>query len=87
MFDGFQEMFKNNYDVLAPTFIEKKKPSALINKDNKEEVTNLHNAYVSDMKNSFSSALGKDRIYLRPVGFMQDQQIWMIGVLTRYFVK
>lgn len=36
---------------------------------------------------SFSSALGKDRLYQRPVGFMQDQQIWMIGVLVRYFVK
>lgn len=39
------------------------------------------------MKSSFSSALGKDRLYQRPVGFMQDQQIWMVGVLSKYFVK
>lgn len=39
------------------------------------------------MKTSFSAALGKDRLYQRPVGFMQDQQIWMVGVLTRYFIK
>ena len=64
-----------------------KKPSALINKDNKDEVIKLHEAYVNEIKTSFSAALGKDRLYQRPVGFMQDQQIWMIGVLVRYFVK
>ena len=59
----------------------------MINKDNKEEVIKLHEAYINEIKSAFSSALGKDRLYQRPVGFMQDQQIWMIGVLTRYFVK
>jgi len=59
----------------------------MIDKDNKEEVIKLHEAYANEIRTAFSSALGKDRLYKRPVGFMQDQQIWMIGVLVRYFVK
>lgn len=59
----------------------------MIDKNNREEVTKLHEAYVNEIRTAFSSALGKDRLYKRPVGFMQDQQIWMIGVLVRYFVK
>ncbi len=39
------------------------------------------------MKTSFSAALGRDRLYQRPTGFMQDQNIWMIGVMARYFIK
>jgi hypothetical protein len=59
----------------------------MIDKDNKEEVIKLHEAYANEIRSAFSAALGKDRLYKRPVGFMQDQQIWMIGVLVRYFVK
>lgn len=59
----------------------------MIDKNNKEEVIKLHEAYVNEIKSAFSSALGKDRLYQRPVGFMQDQQIWIVGVLVRYFVK
>lgn len=59
----------------------------MIDKDNKEEVIKLHEAYVNEIRTAFSNALGKDRLYKRPVGFMQDQQIWMIGVLVRYLVK
>lgn len=72
MFDKLQELFKNNYDELAPVFIQSKKPSALINKDNKQDVLNLHEAYINDLRNSFSTALGKDRLYLRPAGFIQE---------------
>ena len=32
-------------------------------------------------------ALGKDRMYKRPCGAVTDQQIWMLGVLTKYFVN
>jgi hypothetical protein len=49
-----------------------KKPLALIDKDNKEEVIKLHEAFVNEIKSSFSAALGKDRLYQRPCGFMQD---------------
>ncbi|TNV72802.1 hypothetical protein FGO68_gene17252 [Halteria grandinella] len=86
-FDEFHGLFKQHQDTLSPIFLEKKQPNTLIQKDNKTEVLNLHEAYVSEMKSSFSAALGKDRLYQRAVGFMQDQQIWMVGVLARYFVK
>lgn len=86
-FEEFQGLFTANFDLLAPIFLTVKKPAALINKDSREEVTKLHEAYVNEIRSSFSAALGKDRLYQRPVGFMQDQQIWMIGVLVRYFVK
>jgi hypothetical protein len=87
LFDEFHGFFKEHFDALSPIFLEEKQPSTLIARDNKQEVINLHEAYVNEMKSSFSAALGKDRLYLRPVGFMQDQQIWMVGVLARYFVR
>lgn len=67
--------------------MEARKPSALVDKENKQEVINLHEAYVNEMKNSFSSALNKDRLYFRPAGFLQDTQIWMVGVLRKYLTK
>jgi hypothetical protein len=45
----------------------------MIAKDNKQEVIALHEAYVNDMKSSFSHALGRDRLYQRAAGFLQDQ--------------
>ena len=86
-FEEFHALFIANFAELSPIFLTTKKPSAMIDKDNKEEVIKLHEAFVNEIKTSFSGALGKDRLYQRPVGFMQDQQIWMIGVLVRYFVK
>ena len=80
-------MFKDHYDEIAPSFLSEKKPSALVNKDNKQEVINIHEAYVHEMKNSFSNALNKDRLYFRPAGFLKDTQIWMIGVLRKYLTK
>jgi len=63
-------MFKAHFDELAPIFLTTKRPSTMIDKDNKEEVIKLHEAYVNEMKSAFSGALGKDRLYKRPVGFM-----------------
>lgn len=34
-FDALQQLFKDNQDDLTPIFIQNKKPSALIDKDNK----------------------------------------------------
>jgi len=34
-FDALQQLFKDNQDELTPIFIQNKKPSALIDKDNK----------------------------------------------------
>lgn len=67
--------------------MKNKKPDSEVDKDNKQVVLNLHEAYVNEMKNSFSVALNKDRLYMRPVGYLMDQQIWMVGVLSKYFVK
>lgn len=39
------------------------------------------------MKDSFSDRLGKDRLYERPSGCITDQQIWMVGVLMKYFMN
>lgn len=88
-FDEFHQLFKDNFDELSPVFLNKKSQqnNTLIDKSNSQDVLKLHEAYVNEMKTSFSQALGKDRLYQRPTGFMQDQNIWMIGVLTRYFIK
>jgi hypothetical protein len=42
----------------------------MIDKDNKQEIINLHEAYVNEMKGSFSNALNRDRLYFRPAGFL-----------------
>lgn len=54
MFDDFQKLFKDHYDELAQIFLTNKKPSALVDKDNRQEVENMHDAYVNEMKTSFS---------------------------------
>lgn len=64
-----------------------KKPPSTVNRENKSEMENLHEAYVSEIKNSFMTALGKDRMYKRPCGSVNDNQIWMIGVLLKYYLK
>lgn len=46
----------------------------------------MHDAFVGELKNGFSAALGKDRLYNRPCGFLNDQQIWMVGVTIQYMV-
>jgi len=50
-------------------------------------VLNLHEAFVHDIRTTFMDALGRDRMYQRPCGFVTDQQIWMLGVLLKYFLK
>lgn len=39
------------------------------------------------MKNDFSASLAKDRLYHLPCGFINDQQIWMLGVSINYMVN
>ena len=72
-FDEFHALFRDNYDELSPLFLASKKPTTLIATTNKTDVLNLHAAYLGEMKLTFSQAMGKDRLYQRPVGFMQDQ--------------
>ena len=33
----------------------------------------MHEAYITEMKTTFMNALGKDRMYQRPCGFVTDQ--------------
>lgn len=58
-----------------------------MDRNDETQLVNLHEAMVNDMKTTFMAALGKDRMYKRPCGSVTDQQIWMLGVLTKYFVK
>jgi len=39
------------------------------------------------MSSSFMEALGKDRMYHKPCGFVTDAGIWMMGVLIKYAVN
>lgn len=87
-FEGLHEYFKENYDVLAEHFIKTKKgQDADPSKEVKQEVINLHEAHVNELKTNFMAALGRDRMYKRPCGSVTDQQIWMIGVLAKYMIK
>ena len=53
-FDDFSKFFKDNYEELVADFIAQKTPSSLVNKDNRKEIENIHDAYVNELKLSFS---------------------------------
>jgi hypothetical protein len=86
-FDDLHHIFKENYDDLAAVFLSHRPPSALVNKDDKAQVLNLHEAYINELKGTFSAALSKDRLYQRAAGFIEDNKVWLIGVHVRYLVK
>ena len=44
----------------------------MVDKDNRKEIENIHDAYVNELKVNFSQALNRDRLYHRPAGFLQD---------------
>jgi hypothetical protein len=44
-----------------------------MNTEDKTEMENIHKGLMSEAKNSFSKALGEDRMYKRPCGFIEDQ--------------
>lgn len=46
-FEEFHGLFIANFDELSTIFLTTKKPSAMIDKDNKEEVIKLHEAFVN----------------------------------------
>jgi hypothetical protein len=54
MFDDFHKYFVEHYDLLKDIFIESKQPSTMVDRNNKQEVVNLHEAYINELKNSFS---------------------------------
>ena len=58
-----------------------------IKEDNQKEILNMHDAFIQELKIQFSTALGKDRLYNRPAGFLNDQQLYLIGVNIEYFLN
>ena len=85
VFEETDKFFKQHYDQLAPVFVEYRRCPPEMN--SRQEIENLHDAYVSELKEGFSAKLSKDRMYQRPAGFVTDQQIWLIGVLVKYFLR
>ena len=58
-----------------------------INQETQVDILNMHEAFVNEIKNDFSAALSKDRLYHKPAGFINDQQSWLIGVQVNYFIN
>lgn len=71
-FDQMNEYFRDNYDILAPNFIKQRKPDADPAKETKQEVLNMHEAFINEQKTNFMAALGRDRMYKRPCGSVTD---------------
>ena len=72
-FDQAIEYFKQHFDVLAPVFLSQKKLDIdCKDEEKKTEIMNIHDAGIKEMKNDFSASLGKDRLYHKPCGFLND---------------
>jgi hypothetical protein len=71
-FDEATSFFLENYSELAPVYVKSKNLPVEVNADNEKDIKNMHQAYISELKVNFSSALGKDRMYHRPCGFLND---------------
>ena len=72
-FEDAIKYFKLHYDVLAPVFLKQKQLGFdATDGSKKADILNLHDAGISEMKNDFSTSLGKDRLYHKPCGFLND---------------
>lgn len=85
-FDQLIHYFNEHVEELAETYFKSQKLDMELTKDNKKDIVNMHTATVNEWKNNFSAALNKDRLYHKPCGFLNDQQIWLVGVQCRYMV-
>ena len=72
-FDQMNSFFKEHQDELTPVFIKSRNLPSSVDSSSKKEIENLHDAYVNELQTTFNSALSKDRLYLRPAGFITDQ--------------
>jgi len=79
-FDEAVSYFKEHYDLLAADYVKRTKLPMEVKDETKVDILNMQKANISEMRNTFSNALNKDRLYHRPCGFLNDQQIWMLGV-------
>ena len=73
MFDEAIEFFKEHYAVLAPNYVKTKKIPIEVKPETQQDIQNMHEANIKELKSAFSTALGKDRMYHRPCGFLNDQ--------------
>ena len=71
-FDEVIAFFAANLKVLAPEFIKMKGLTIELKDDNHKDIQNMHDAFVNELRATFSTALGKDRLYNRPCGFLND---------------
>jgi hypothetical protein len=83
-FDKYQEFFKNNVEELGETFIKQQSITDL-DASKTEALVNLHNGYIQELGKRFTKAYENDKLYARASSFLQDVQIWLLGVLKRYF--
>lgn len=72
-FEEIIAYFKIHFKKLAPEFIKQKNLKVEMNADTEKDILNMHEAFIGELKVSFSAALGKDRLYHRPCGFLNDQ--------------
>lgn len=86
-FDEAISYFEENYAVLAPVYVKSKNLPVEVKPENEKDIKNMHQAFISELKVNFSAALGKDRMYHRPCGFLNDQQIWMVGVQLEFMAS
>lgn len=63
--------FKENYKLLAPVYIDMKKPPSELTAECVTEITNLHEAWVIELKTGFTEGVTKDRMYHRAAGFIE----------------
>lgn len=85
-FDEAVSYFKEHYDLLAADYVKRTKLPMEVTDETKADVLNMQKANISEMRNTFSNALNKDRLYHRPCGFLNDQQIWMLGVQLEFYL-
>jgi hypothetical protein len=72
-FEEAIKYFKEHFETLAPLYLKQRKLQIDYNDESKKnDILNLHNAGITEMKNDFSACLGKDRLYHKPCGFLND---------------
>ena len=83
-FTNISQFFKDNIEVLKSAFFERKGLEPI---EAKEEIINLHDAFVTEHLSKFSEAMKKDQLYERATAFMNDGMIWMLKTLKIYFIE
>lgn len=73
-YDDAINYFKKHFSHLNEWYVALKKlPLDATSQESQADVLRIHEANVNEIKNDFSAALGKDRLYHKPAGFINDQ--------------